>query len=47
VRLNFTNKLSGAVVEETVAELTSNLAYPCIILFYLFIPPLFSFLFHF
>jgi hypothetical protein len=34
--LTNTNKLSSAVAGEMVAELATNLAYPCIILFYLF-----------
>jgi hypothetical protein len=37
-----TNKLSSVVAGETVAELAMNLAYPCIILFYIFT---FSFLY--
>jgi hypothetical protein len=42
-----TNKLSGAVTRETVAELTMSLAEPCIILlsFYLLIPSFFLFFF--
>jgi hypothetical protein len=43
--LKYTNKLSGTIAGETVAELATNLAYPCIVLFYFLLFYSFIFLF--